>query len=216
MIGASDAALAEVVRIGKGAAGTLSVGVMSAAMLDMLIAPLRHLREHSPTLEIDIRQMTSEAQIDAVAQGRLDVGLVDLTPRDEPFPRGHCRVATETAWREAWLIALPPEHPLGRSGGLGLEEIADEPMMSLPRAPATGFYDQVIALCRGAGFSPRITREVEQLPTLLALVAAGYGIALVPACVHAAWSGAVRFVPITRWPGVSAVSPDLVRLPDAA
>ncbi len=238
LIAASQAAVEDVRRVGKGAAGTLSVGVMSAAMLDMLIAPLRRLRETAPGLEIDIRQMASEAQIVAIADGRLDVGLVDVTPRAEPFPRGRRRIATETAWREAWLVALPPEHPLASARSLKLEALTDEPMMSLPRAPATGFYDQVIALCQAAGFSPHILREVEQLPALLTLVAAGHGIALVPACVHTAWRGAVRCVPLGPAPSIGvtlawdaeassagisafraavrAVSPSLVRLPDAA
>lgn len=69
---------------------------------------------------------------------------------------------------------------------------------SLPRQPRTGFYDQIVGLCQLAGFSPRIVRESEQLPTVLTLVAAGFGVALVPDCLLRVWEGEAAFRPLAE------------------
>ncbi len=82
--------------------------------------------------------------------------------------------------RERILIALPNTHSEARKATVALTRLAEEGFIATPRAEGAGFYDQLISLCRQAGFSPRIVQEARQMRTVVSLVAGGLGVALVP------------------------------------
>src|SRR5206468_4598916 len=62
-----------------------------------------------------------------------------------------------------------------------LATLAREPFILFPRKAGAGLYDLIVGFCRDAGFTPRIEQEAIQMPTIVSLVAAGMGVALVPA-----------------------------------
>jgi DNA-binding transcriptional LysR family regulator len=77
------------------------------------------------------------------------------------------------------VVALPAAHRLSAKHDIAARELAGEEFVLSPRERSPGFHDQVVRMCQEAGFSPRITQEVE-IQTVLALVAAGMGISVVP------------------------------------
>ncbi len=160
----ADQAAVEAQRIGRGEMGRLAVGFMSAAMLDQFPPILSTFREQLPDARVELVQMPSDEQLAGVAGGHIDVGFGDLAETAETVDVNGTRVRIETIWREELLAALPPRHRLANRPTLDLTELAGEPFVTLPRAPATGFYDQVIGLCHAAGFSPQIKQEASQLP----------------------------------------------------
>lgn len=190
---AAARAEAEVKRVGRGERDRLTLGYMSAAMLPMFPAALRRFLAARPEVDIRFEQNGSSAQLRRVVAGEVDLGFVDLARRGAEFAEGEVVLRHEPVTHERLMAALPPGHPLEGRAILRLGELANDAFVSLPREPATGFYDQIIQLCRGAGFSPRIRHEAPDLPVMLALVASGRGVALVPDCVAPLWPHGIAF-----------------------
>ncbi|MDT4860714.1 HTH-type transcriptional regulator BenM [compost metagenome] len=81
------------------------------------------------------------------------------------------------------MAVLRADHPLaeGSAEGLDIAAMAEEPFVYFPRSFGTGLYDQLIALAREAGFSPRIAQEASEAMTIIGLVSAGLGVSVLPA-----------------------------------
>ncbi|MBI3435837.1 MAG: LysR family transcriptional regulator [Proteobacteria bacterium] len=187
-------AASEARRIGRGEVGRLVVGFMSAAMLSRFPAMLQGFRAANPGVMIDLVQRPPKEQIEAVAAGLIDVGFLAIAP-----PQGQLRVqqvelTVTRIWEEELVAAIPTGHRLANQATIALRALAGDTFITLPRSPETGHYDQVVRLCaEGGGFRVNIGQEVEQLPAALALIAAGYGVSLVPSCATEGWRGFVAF-----------------------
>jgi LysR family transcriptional regulator, transcription activator of glutamate synthase operon len=108
----------------------------------------------------------------AVAEGRVDVELTSRRPRNPA-------VNWRRLFAEPLLLATPPGHPLGGAASVRLADAAGEDFVVLPRLWALrGLTDR---LCAAAGFQPRVAFEAEDLTTVRGLVAAGLGVAVLPA-----------------------------------
>jgi DNA-binding transcriptional LysR family regulator len=70
--------------------------------------------------------------------------------------------------RRRWPLRLP------------VKRLANEPFILFPRPAGIGLYDLIISTCRAAGFTPQVAQEAVQMTTIVSLVAAGLGVALVP------------------------------------
>jgi DNA-binding transcriptional LysR family regulator len=165
---------------------------MSAAMLPMFPAALQRFFAAYPEVEVRFEQNGSGAQLRRVVAGEIDLGFVDLARR-APEGEGEAALAHELVSHERLMVALPPQHTLASRAIIRLAELANDPFVTLPREPATGFFDQIIQLCRTAGFSPLIRHEAPDLPVMLALIASGRGVALVPDCVEPLWPEGIAF-----------------------
>jgi DNA-binding transcriptional LysR family regulator len=87
--------------------------------------------------------------------------------------------------REPLVAALPADDALARSrAALSLSSLARRPFVIFPRSAAAGLYDTIIEFCREAGFTPRVAQEAIQMQTIVSLVSAGLGVALVPASLR--------------------------------
>jgi len=82
---------------------------------------------------------------------------------------------------EPICVALPAGHRLAAEPGIHLASLKEEAFVASPRSLGKGFHDQLISLCQAAGFVPDIVQQGRQMQTLIALVSAGFGIALLPA-----------------------------------
>jgi DNA-binding transcriptional LysR family regulator len=176
-------------RTASGLAGQVRLGFVASvavAVLPELVAAHRRLR---PDVTLDLREMTTEAQVPALVEGRVDVGLArDL----EPVPG----LRLQPVLREGLLVALPAGHALRARRRLRFAELRDEPFVVLPRDQVPRAWDRLWALGRRAGFSPRTAQVALQYTTMLALVAADIGVAVVPESVRSLRSSGVRYVPI--------------------
>ena len=82
------------------------------------------------------------------------------------------------------MIALSEPHRLSRQVKISMRGLANEPFILFPRSLAPELHDQIISLCQRARFSPRVVQEAMQLPTIVSLVAAGIGVAIIPASLQ--------------------------------
>jgi DNA-binding transcriptional LysR family regulator len=164
----------------RGEVGALRIGFVTPAEYSFLPAGLREFRQLHPGIGLVLHEMTSDAQFDALRDGELDAGFAML-----PVP--HRGLAWRRVLREPLLLALPASHPAARAGPgrpLRLARVADLPLLVFPRDKAPVLHDEILALFARAGLSPVIGQEAIQMPTIVSLVAAGLGMAVVPASLR--------------------------------
>jgi DNA-binding transcriptional LysR family regulator len=162
-------------RIGSGIEGHLTIGCVGSATYSVLPQLVRALRDELPHVEIDIRgEMLAPAQLDAVRAGDIDIAL--LRP-----PVDDAAVRSETLRRDRLIVALPAKHPLAGRDVLHIGDLRGEDLIAHAGQGRSMMGGLLFAICADAGFSPRIQHEVSETSTLVTLVAAGLGIAVVPA-----------------------------------
>ena len=170
----TDQAILTARRAGRGEIGELAIGFISVADYNLLPLVLREFRRKYPLVTLTLRESTTDAQIADLREGRIDVGLL-LPPVNEPG------IESVPMLREPLIAALPERHPLaGKRGAIGLAGLAESPFIITPRHMAPGLYDDIVSFCHAAGFSPRITQEAIQMQTVVSLVSAEIGVALIP------------------------------------
>jgi DNA-binding transcriptional LysR family regulator len=155
----------------RGRLGTLRIGFGIATVLELLPNVLLRFRSAYPDVELRMRDMSTPGQLQALVRGDLDVGFVRLPVADP-------RIVARPILHERLVLALGPKSPWRPR--LGLVSVAQEPFITIARTTSASFYDHVVAVCRAAGFTPNIVQEASELFTVLMLVRAGMGVALVP------------------------------------
>ena len=167
-------------RAASGESGLLSLSFVSTADYSLLPPLLREFRERYAQVQIDLREATSDVQIDDLMQGRIDAGL--LIP---PLPdKGRAELDYLTILSEPLILAAPQGlKRLGSQGSVSLQALADMPLIIFPRRIAPAFHDAILTSFRDAGMTPRVGQEAIQMQTIVGLVSAGMGIALVPQSV---------------------------------
>ncbi|MEO8738191.1 MAG: LysR family transcriptional regulator [Casimicrobiaceae bacterium] len=162
-------------RAATGAVGHLALGFISAVDYSILPGLLRAYREAYPGVTLDLRELTSDVQQGELRDLRIDAGML-LEPVDD------ATLATLPMLREPLVAVLHATDPLARRGrAITLRALAARPFIMFPRHNATGLHDTIFDFCRAAGFTPRVAQEAVQLQTIVSLVSAGLGVALVPA-----------------------------------
>jgi DNA-binding transcriptional LysR family regulator len=161
-------------RAGRGEIGTLRVGFIGSASCNVLPGILQAFRARFPNVTLALHEQPTDEQLQALRTARIDVGL--LRP-----PVADASIRAELIFREPLVLALPASHPLAARVRAPLRAFADELFVLLPRRLGPSLYDQIVLTCRRAGFSPRAGQEAVEMHTIVSLVAAGMGVALLPA-----------------------------------
>lgn len=159
-----------------GEAGRLDIAFTgSVPFTDVMPRILRAFRLRYPDVRVSLREMSTGSQIEALAEGKLDIGFA--RPASDTLPAG---VAGRRILREPLVLALPSDHPMAGRDRLSMAQVAGEGLVMNPRHIGTGLYDKINQLCQAAGFTPRIAVEAHQMSTMIRLVSAGLGMAVVP------------------------------------
>ena len=158
-----------------GGTGALRIGFVTIADYSVLPGLLSRFKAAHPGVSLALRELVTEAQLEALGAGELDLGFV--LP---PLPARE--VDSIAVNREPLVVALPGRHPLAREHGpLGVRSLAEEPFVMVPANLARGLSDVVLGVCARAGFAPSIAQEAVQMQTVVSLVSSGLGVAIVPA-----------------------------------
>ena len=182
--------VAQTRRVAQGMEGHLTLTFINIAPYASLLQALRHFRELNPGIAFTMREATTQEQVNALEQGEADIGFMRTPGTTTP----HLRM--ERLLSERICVALPAGHPLAAKAGIDLALLRDEALVASPRTLGKGFHDQLIGLCQTAGFVPDIVQHGRQMQTLIALVAAGFGIALLPASLATETREDVVFRPL--------------------
>ncbi|MBP0633905.1 LysR family transcriptional regulator [Cupriavidus sp. AcVe19-6a] len=168
-------------RLARGELGSLSLAFVSTADYGILPDLLRRFRARHPAVQLQLREATSDVQLEALLEGTIDAGLV-IRPQLPAMPHG---LAYLPLVSEPLVLAVPdgwrPPGGLAQDGKVSLRDAASEPLIIFPRRSAPAFYDIITGYYAREGLVPAIAQEAIQMQTIVSLVSAGMGVALVPA-----------------------------------
>lgn len=162
--------------IAAGMLGVVRLGFVGSAALSILPELVREFRLAHPHIALQLFELTTARQLAALARREIDVGLV----------RAHAPssdVLSVTLLTETLVVALPDGHALASLKAIPLARLRDESFVMFPRTAGSRLHEQIISLCRTAGFDPDVVQEASHMQTLVGLVAGGVGIGIVPATV---------------------------------
>jgi DNA-binding transcriptional LysR family regulator len=169
--------------------GRLHLGTIGSATFQALPEILRRFRTVFPDVRVTVTELSSPQQLVALREGRISVGFLRPPVDDETL-------GAQTVVREPFLLALAATHRGTARESLTLADVRDEPFVMLNRSDAPGFFDRIVSMCRNAGFRPKIAQTANQFQTIVALVAAGLGVAIVPASMRRVRIDGVHYRPI--------------------
>lgn len=173
-LASAAAALGTAKRAAGGQIGRLTLGFGGSAAYTFLPTVLRIFRKQHPGVQLALINLPMTAQLDAIVDGRIDIGMLMLPVR-------HKAIVTALLVRDPLVVALPSGHPLAKRRSVRLAQLAPFEQILFTRTGGLGFFNQVMELCRRAGFVPRLAGETAPMESVIGLVAAGVGIAIVPA-----------------------------------
>lgn len=160
-------------RLRDGTAGRLRIGFVASVLNWGLAAHLREYRANNPDVEITMTQMPVIDQVRALADNTIDVGFL-LSRVD------YAHLTVYELSVEPLVVVLPDGHPLSTATSVRLDELAAETFVAW-QAPYDEHFDDFIShACAQAGFVPRLTYHGPQVHTVLHMVAAGFGVGLIP------------------------------------
>ncbi|WP_236105744.1 LysR family transcriptional regulator [Pandoraea fibrosis] len=176
--------------VARGEQGTVRLAHSSSVPFagTLPAALLAHLQAN-PGVSVDISTLSSEQQQDDIEAGRIDLGLVRL-----PVLRPAASLMCETLATERLLLLVPPGHALAGETSVSVAALAAEPFVSLPHRERGGLSYRVAQLCQQHGFFPKAAVATSRKATLVNLVAAGFGVAIVPQSLAAMAGPEVRRV----------------------
>jgi len=163
-------------RTSKGEFGHLSLGMTWERKF--LVDALRIFGKRYPDVHVDLHRLRGPQQTQALAEGRLHAGFMLATAARDPG------LIYETLRWEPLVVGLEERHRLADLKQVPLRALANERYIMFQREIAPNLYDEIIAMCRNAGFSLNIVHEVDGVESSMALVGAGLGVALFPDAVR--------------------------------
>lgn len=188
-------ALAEAMaaKLASGMAGHLSLGYASSvALSDRFTQAIQRFAQTFPEVQLNLIEEPSMGQWAHVRDGTLDIGLSRLPP-----PSEYASLHTDTLEHEPLLLALPSSDPLSALCEISLAQVQKRPVILYPEQHGTGLNLTIETLFAEAGLTLQRGPCGQQSTSIIALVAAGQGVAVVPACTRALERKGVCYRPLS-------------------
>ena len=180
-------------RAARGEVGELRLGFGVATRL-LVPRLVTRFRQAHPEVQVTLQDMSTPNQLEALASGTLDVGFVRL-PVEGPL--AHLPVVEDR------LVLAVPEWRAIELASRPSPTLRGEPFVELGASRSPSFHDHVLRVCDAYGFRPRVAQSATEFFTVLALVAAGMGVAIVPRSVTQTQVEGVVYLPLAvpeaRW-----------------
>jgi DNA-binding transcriptional LysR family regulator len=176
-------------RIAMGKTGSLKLGYTAAAAYGYLPELIAACRARLPEVDFSLKEMVSGDQLEALASGQIDAGL--LRP-----PIGRPELATRRVLAEPLLAAIPRKHPLASTATLSIKDFDAQPFVMYSPYESRYFHDLLVALFTNADVLPRYVQHLGQIHSILAMVRAGLGTAIVPAAAASLRIADVKLRPL--------------------
>lgn len=198
-----DSAIDLAQRAQRGETGELRIGITrSTPLSEHIPKTIFAFRQQLPFVQLQLEEMNSLQQIDALLDRRLQLAIVRRTALPEALE-------SKRLFRDPLVAVLRSDHPLlaGRRPRRKLKTsaLAQQPFVLFARSAGAGIHDHVLTLCRNAGFTPRVAQEAREASTIVGLVSAGLGVSILPAsCDHIRVDN-VSYVPLADAASMSEV-----------
>lgn len=190
LLAAADEASERVRRTGRGQRGVLKLGFGGSTIYSLWPKLVAGFRKDAPDVRIVFHAMPVLAQLEALREGHIDVGLIRLPIHDEIL-------VTAPIYHETLIVALPVDHPLSAiSGAIAIDQLRSSPFVTYEPRRGFSYHADLYALCRLAGFEPAIAHEASTTEAVVGIVACGEGVAIVPAAAERLRIHGVCFRPL--------------------
>ena len=175
--------------VGRGMAGSLTIGFAGTLLYSGLPAILARFQAAHPLLRVVLKEMSSSEQLIELTHDRLDVGFAH-TSRVPP------ELSQILVASQAFVACLPRGHVLAQQRTLPLKQLDGEPFAVISRTVSSDYHDRILATCARAGFVPEIRFELQHWLSVVALVSRGMGVALVPQALSLSAMPGALFIPL--------------------
>jgi DNA-binding transcriptional LysR family regulator len=159
----------------NGKLGLLRIGFISTAGVEIVPNIVRQFRELNPEVEFSLRAIPTADQVQMLETGSLDVGFLRL-----PIG-GHSALDVVTVHREPFVLVVPASHKLAKRKRVRLSEVSAQDFVMYERTYGPGFHDLIFGMLRDARIVPNVSQSAAEISTLISLVDAHMGIAILPA-----------------------------------
>lgn len=160
-------------RVANGEGGVLTIGFIPACGYELLPRIVALMGRELPKVELVLKEMVTADQIEALTTRRIDVGIL-RTPVDRQL------MSTQVIARDRMVLAVADDHPLAERGEVSLSELNDLPFVMYAPVESRYHHDLIVSFFRNADLRPRFVQFARETHTILALVGAGIGLAIVP------------------------------------
>jgi DNA-binding transcriptional LysR family regulator len=172
-------------RVAKGQQGSLAIGFTSASGYTLLPEVVRRLRERTPELALTLKELVSTAQVEELDAGQLDMALM------RPMAL-HGELVSLPIAKEGMLLAIPEREADTWPDAPTLADLHRRPFIMYSPHEARPFYQMLTSRFEREGVVPDVVEHIGQVHTMLALVSAGIGAAMVSeACARLQFDGVV-------------------------
>jgi DNA-binding transcriptional LysR family regulator len=176
-------------RIALGKTGSLKIGFTAAAAYGFLPELIAACRVRLPEVDFSLKEMVSGDQLEALASGQIDAGL--LRP-----PIARPEFSTRRVVAESLLAAIPEKHPLAAAETMSIQDFDGQPFVMYSPYESRYFHDLLVAQFARAQILPRYVQHLSQIHSILAMVRAGLGAAIVPAAAASFEIANVKLKPL--------------------
>ena len=192
LLARADALAAEVRERGRRRSRSLiRIGAIDTAAAGLVPALLQDFRELRAAVAVQLVEDKTVRLVPKLLSGRLDIAFI------RPPERLDKKIEVMMLFHETPVVAVPSRHRLASRRRLSIEALADEPMIVPDRSSRPHSHDLTIKLFERAGLRPNLQQIAEEKQTIVHLVAAGLGLAIVPRWASRLGVAGVRFVPLS-------------------
>jgi len=188
-----ERAAAAVRAAADGLHGRLEIGTTGSMLYREPPRIVQRFKAAMPGVDVLLRELSTAQQLDELLRGQLDVGFVNAATVPP-------QLASLALADDHFVCCLPEHHPMATRRSVSLARLAHEPFVMFTREVAPANHDNVLAVFSQAGIHPRLVHAARQWLTVIAMVAHGLGIALVPASLARSRIHGVVFVPLAHLP----------------
>lgn len=178
-------------RIARGQTGQLRIGFTSLVIYDLLPLILQEFHQQFQEVELVLRELTTSQQEQALKDSLIHVGFAHPPLEDDTL-------SYKCIHKQTLVVALPSTHSLAQQEQISVRSLLSEPLIVFPRYLAPGLYDQIMSLFGQENCQPNITQSAIQMQTIIALVSARMGVAIIPSSLQNLQRPGVAYRPIVE------------------
>jgi len=177
-------------RAAEGKVGRLSIGFIGSATLSFLPDLIRRYKLECPNVKLALHDLYPAELDKACDRGEIDIAITRTLSLERSKNR-----QSRVLLRDPLVAVVPRSRKLKLKGKkIRLADLAKERFILFHRQGAPGVFDTIVGACRSQGFSPQVENEPNSMQTILSLVEAEEGVAIVPASISNLRSNGVQFV----------------------
>ena len=185
--------------IASGKMGELRIGFLGSASNRVLPELLKRLNENFPLISTSLEELSNSMQVEMIQKDKLDLGFVRLASVPEDLEM-------KSVYRDSFSLVVPLHHPVQAGQFKSVGQFQDEPFILFSSDYSNYYYEQIMGICRDAGFMPKIRHKSVHALTIFRLVENGLGVAIVPTSLKEGYDLKVRFMEIPGIPQFTELS----------